>query len=532
VQLPNPGRCTPVDVAAAPETAPLLAPIAQQFNDAPASRLSAQECVFVRVAQVDSSTATGRLVAGWPDPQTQGPAPAVWAPASSAWIALANERRGASHLDAIATGGSSFARTPLVVAMPVPMAHALGWPGKDVSWRDLAGLARAAHPWSAYRHPEWGSFRLGKANPELSTSALLETMEVAGLHDDTGAALEASVIHYGEASWPFLSNWQRLDGHRSELTYLSAVVTDERAVTAYNKGSANGVVPGRNEHLKKPKVPLAAVVPSGASLESDNPLVVVNAPWVTGADRDGAQAFITYALAPSSQRTVVDAGFRPGGGRAVLGNAAYSGVNNTLDAWSTIRKRARMLILFDVSDSMGDPADAADPNGPTKIERAKAALLDALERLAPDDEVGLRIFTTGVTTGPSTSWQDVVPIGSYAKQRTVLTNAIEALAPRAGSPLYTATHDAYDAMVAHIDNTRINGIVLLTDGFNEDDANNNRKALLAHLRDNVRIFTIGYSGDADMSTMTSIAWATNARVYDATNTNAIDEMLPAALANF
>jgi Ca-activated chloride channel family protein len=357
-------------------------------------------------------------------------------------------------------------------------------------------------------------------------------MAVTGFPGDTAAALEASVIHYSDASWPFLSNWQRLDGHHSQFTYASAVITDERSVTAYNKGSANGVVPAPGEHSKKPKVPLAAIVPTGSTLASDNPLVVVNAPWVTGADRDGAQAFITYALAPAAQRTVVAAGFRPGGGRAALANPGYNDVSGALDAWSAIRKKARLLILFDVSDSMGDPADPAFPNGPAKIARAQAALLAALDRLAPADEVGLRVFTTQVTTGPSTSWQDIVPVGQLAAQRTVLTHAIASLHPRAGSPLYTATRDSYDAMATHIDLTRINGVLLLTDGYNEDDANNDRKALLAHLKDNVRMFTIGYSADADMSTMTLIAWATNARVYDATNTRNIDDILPAAMSNF
>jgi Ca-activated chloride channel family protein len=533
VQLANPGRCTPVDVAAAPETAPLLTPLAQQFNASPASHLTPSSCVFVRVAPVDSSRAADRLVADWPDPGSDGAAPAVWAPASSAWVTLANSRRSAAHLDAIATTGESFARTPLVVAMLAPVAHALGWPARPVSWHQLSELAASPLGWAVYGHPEWGAFRLGKASPELSTSALLQTMAVTPMTDGTAGALEASVTSYGDASWPFLGNWQRLDGHRSEYTYLSAAITDERAVTAYNDGSGNGVVPDKNADLKKPKVPLVGVVPTGATpLESDNPLVVLNASWVSDTARDGARAFVSFALSPDAQRTVVAAGFRPGGPHTDLANPAYRTASTALTAWTAIRKKARVLILFDVSDSMGDPADPVVPNGPTKIGLAKAALLAALDRLAPDDEVGLRIFTSNITSGPSPSWQDVVPVGELSKQRTVLTHAINGLEPRDGSPLYTAIHDTYDAMAKRIDPTRINGIVLLTDGFNEDDSNNDRKALLAHLHDNIRIFPIGYSGDADMGTLALVGNATNTRIYDATNTSAIDEVLPAALSNF
>lgn len=533
VQLANPGRCTPVDVAAAPETAPLLTPLAQKFNDSPAAHLTPTTCVFVRIAQVDSSVAAQRLVANWPDPGSDGPAPVVWAPASSAWITLANTRRATNQLDPIATNGVAFARTPLVVAMLMPVAKALGWPARDVSWHQLAEIAASPHGWAAYGHPEWGAFRLGKASPELSTSALLQTMAVTPMSDGTASALEATVTSYGDASWPFLADWQRLDGHRSEYSLLSAVVTDERSVTAYNQGNANGVVPDKNADLKKPKVPLAAVIPTGgAALESDNPLVVLNAPWVSSIARDGASAFVAYALTPEAQRTVVAAGFRPGGGHSDLSNLVYQTSNSALTSWTSIRKKARVLILFDVSDSMGDPADPVVPHGPTKIDLAKAALLASLDQLAPDDEVGLRIFTSDIKTGPSSSWQDLVPVGPLSKQRTFLTHAINALKPMDGSNLYSAIHDTYDAMNARVDPTRINGIVLMTDGFNEDDSNNNRKALLAHLHDNIRIFPIGYSSDADMGTLMLVAQTTNARLYDATNTMSIEDVFPAALSNF
>jgi Ca-activated chloride channel family protein len=533
VQLENPGRCTPVDVAAAPENAPLLAPLAQQFNASPASHLTPTTCVFVRINQVDSSVATQNLVDDWPDPGSNGPAPVVWAPASSAWITLANARRAANHIDPIATTGVSFARTPLVVAMLAPAAHALGWPAHEVSWHQLAELAASPHGWAAYGHPEWGAFRLGKASPELSTTSLLQTMAVAPMGDGTAAALEASVTSYGDAAWPFLADWQRIDGHRSEYTYLSAVVTDERAVSAYNDGSANGVVPDKNANLKKPKVPLAAVIPTGGpTLESDNPLAVLDAPWVSQTTRDGATAFVSFALTPAAQRTVVAGGFRPGSEHADLTNAAYQSANAALTSWTSIRKKARLMILFDVSDSMGDPADPVVPHGPSKIDLAKAALLASLDQLAPDDEVGLRIFTSDIKTGPSSSWQDLVAVGPLSKNKAALTKAITRLEPMEGSNLYTAIHDSYDAMKARIDPTRINGIVLLTDGFNEDDSNNNRTALLAHLHDNIRIFPIGYSSEVDMGTLTLVAQTTNARVYDATNTMVIDTVLPAALSNF
>ena len=37
-----------------------------------------------------------------------------------------------------------------------PMAEALGWPKKPVSWEQLIELANEPKGWSSYGHPEWG----------------------------------------------------------------------------------------------------------------------------------------------------------------------------------------------------------------------------------------------------------------------------------------------------------------------------------------------------------------------------------------
>ena len=62
--------------------------------------------------------------------------------------------------------------TPLVIAMPKPMADALGYPETPIGWADIARLATSDEGWAAYGHPEWGAFKLGKTNPNFSTSGL------------------------------------------------------------------------------------------------------------------------------------------------------------------------------------------------------------------------------------------------------------------------------------------------------------------------------------------------------------------------
>ena len=193
-----------------------------------------------------------------------------------------------------------------------------------------------------------------------------------------------------------------------------------------------------------------------------------------------------------------------------------------------------MLVLFDVSDSMGDAADPEEPERSTKLALAQPALSAGLDQLAPGDNVGLRIFSTGLPNPVSPNWFDVVPRGPFVTRRDALHKAITTLTPRLGSPLYAATRDAYDSVARTADPQRINGVVLLTDGYNEDDHDNKLRPLLAHLAANpgIRVVTIAYSAQADLLTLKKIAQSTNAWSYDASDTNDLADLLPRAFANF
>ncbi len=69
-----------------------------------------------------------------------------------------------------------FMVTPLVIAMPKPMADALGYPATPIGFGDLLALAQDPDGWASKGHPEWGAFKLGKTNPNFSTSGLSATI--------------------------------------------------------------------------------------------------------------------------------------------------------------------------------------------------------------------------------------------------------------------------------------------------------------------------------------------------------------------
>jgi Ca-activated chloride channel family protein len=556
VPLSDPGKCVPVDIAATSETAPLLADTASHFNGSSSARIGDGGCAFVRVQTVDSPIAMRELVDNWPDAARLGPAPVAWVPGSTMWGELLNARLADQHRPPMAPSGTPFARTPLVIAMPAPMARALDYPHRPLGWSDLEQLAQNPRGWGAYGHHEWGPFRLGKGNPYWSTTGLDATI---ALDASPSAArythlLERSVVYYGDSTQAYFDNWQRLakKSTSSALAYLSAVIADERSVVAYNTGHAQDDVSLRG-HASRPAMPLVAIYPRDAGIESDNPMIALDAPWSSSAARAGARQFTKFALQPAAQAKVAAAGFRPdakaraaavrtdllvpsNGVDATARNspvapASPGAIEQALAQWQTTRRRARVLFLFDVSDSMGD---LAKRGGSTKIALAQTALAAALDQLAPDDDFGLRIFTTKLSNPASPNWRDIVPLGPLAARRRALQTAIPSLTPQGGSPLYAATRDAFDAVARRADPQRINAVVLLTDGYNEDDQDNSRTALLAHLatNSNIAVFTIAYGNGADLATLRKIAQATDAWNFDAHDTSDLADVLPRALASF
>ena len=367
-------------------------------------------------------------------------------------------------------------------------------------------------------------------------------------------AVESSVVHYGDITMTFLANWFRNDARGTSLTYVSAVAVEEKSVIDYNRGDPDGVLdPG--EQPRPPKVPLVAVYPKEGTLFSDNPLYVLDAPWVSAPQKAAARAFEAFVQRPENQRQVLRSGFRPGNPRVAVGPPidAANGVDpgqpqttlgvpeprvlvSLIERWGEQRKGARVLMALDVSGSMGDDAG----NGQTKLELAKTAATEALSQFKADDLVGLRVFSTDIGPKEHPDYLDLVPIGPVGTNREVLAGKIRNLIPTQGTPLYTVARDSYREMKASYDPARINAVLLLTDGRNEDPRNNDLEGTLRELRAGseglsttpVRLFTIAYGSGADVGVLKRMAEATNAAAYDASDPATIRKVFTAVVSNF
>lgn len=565
---PAQGNCTPVVVAASSEKVNMIEELGALFKSSPeASDLPA--CVSVKAINVPSGTAATVLSgrpSQWPlrDAATW---PTVWSPASTIWT----DRVVAAGAGEYVPGATSFARTPVVLGMPETMATALGYPGKAISLVQVEKLIRAKDGWGSVGKPLWGPFKVAKTNPNTSTTGLamilmqtyaasgksagLTTADVAS-SADFSRSFELGAIHYGDTTGNVLST---LYGSSSGggSTYVSALALEETSLFNYNQGNPDSHVVQPGEKLTPPAEKLVAVYPAEGSLWSDNPAVVLRAPWVSSDQVTAGQAFLTFLATPAAQAVLPKYGFRPLDQKADV-SAHLNGavgidptkpqvtlpkpdahvVSAAIDTWTRIRKPSAVLEIIDISGSMLDPGG----DGQTKLEGAIRGATDTLVHFRSSDEIGVWAFTTGVSSplGPN-----LVPVRAFAPlggDREALKGDIEALrhAHKAGTPLYDAVSRSYDTMLKQAEQGRINAIIVLSDGA-DTDSRTTLKALVAKISATakeggvaapVRVFTIAYGADANKDVLQRISSASGGQLFDSSDPAKIQEVFAAVVNNF
>lgn len=552
--------CTELNVTASSEKAALLSGVADAYNSA--DREVDGACVDVRVTSMASGAAAEALAGDW-NP-ADGPRPDVWTPASSTWAGILQQRLTAADRPAIVPEERpSIAQSPLVIAMPRPMAEALGWPDGDIGWADLAALAKDPAGWGGKGHPEWGAFRLGKTNPGISTSGLAATVATffaaTGRSTDLSAAdvadprvrefvagLEASAVHYGDTTLTFLENLSAAAARGQGLGYISAVTVEEKSVWDYNRGNPSGD-PATLGQGQPPRVPLAAVYPKDGTLVSDNPYLVLTD--VDAAKKAAAADFLAFVREPDQQQRFTDAAFRtfegvPGAAVSpadgllpdkvvpVLRPPNPAVLAQVVTSWAELRKKANLVFVLDVSGSMGEPVRGAA----TRLDLAKQAAVDSLQLLGAQDTLSLWTFSTELA-GETRPYRVLVPPAPVGSLGEVYPARIAALEPGGGTALYATTRAAVEQVRAQFDPSRINAVVLLTDGVNEYPADDDLESLVADLdtedeRSRVRVFPIAYGEDADLDVLRRIAQAGSAAAYDAGDPESIDKVLRDVVSNF
>jgi hypothetical protein len=330
------------------------------------------------------------------------------------------------------------------------------------------------------KNANWGRFWLARTNPNTSTSGLYSTVAAyyaaksqakpkkfpqLTLQDlsDSGIrtfidGVESSVLFYAESSLSMLS--QLYTPTRTDtLEMVSAITVAESSVVNYNLGYPTGEAGGKKGD--EPRVKLVALYPREGLLFADQVYMIPT--WVREEKRKAAEKLLAFLLSDKAQKRFRHHGFRePEGEPAQLLKGAPwiledAGLVRELrppppqvvlairDDWVERRKRARVLVITDLS---------ASP--PSPVERVHKAVEETVQRhFHPHDEVS-------VSALPS------------------------------GAPTYASLQEA---IARFGDTNRINGIIFITDGRREEDPNallDLLDAVEAARRDlGVRVFPIG-----------------------------------------
>jgi len=506
---PPPANAVRIVFAYSPNLEEMLSALISRFN-AQRVQLGGRPVQVEGVASssgdVESKIAHGRF-----EPQ-------VWSPASSLWGRLLNYEVDSKY---VADENPSLVSSPVVIAMWEPLARALGWPREPIGFADILRLATTRSNWAAYGKPTFGKFKLGHTNPDFSTSGLAfvaaQYYSAAGKHEGLTVqdvqrpairrkvrAIERSIVHYGDTG-SFFADQLNANGPG----YASAVVMEETTLLEFNAGR-------RADAMK-----LVAIYPTEGTFVSDNPYLVLHAPWVTDAQRKAAGEFGRWLRAQLTPEFVARFGYRPGDpSRQPLPPVTRTnGVDPSQPqrllslpeprvlarikaAWRQDRKPANVLLVVDVSGSMNDE---------DKIGQARAGVQAFLHQLSGRDRAGLMTFDAETHT--------IVPPGLVAGDRPLLRRRVSELVADGDTALYDATLKSWQTVDALNDDKRINAIVLLSDGADTASATG-LQSVLARLSSRssgegrqIRIFTIAYGSDANLDVLDQIASASGGKAY-------------------
>ncbi|HZM78444.1 MAG TPA: substrate-binding domain-containing protein [Candidatus Limnocylindrales bacterium] len=552
--------CTGLTMYSSDEKAEQLREIAGRYRRS--GHKIDDRCVSVTIA-VTGSRATADALAG--DPATPWPLepepPHIWSPSSSVWVQRLRDAIQQKPGRARSVGEDrSLVTTPVVIAMPRPMAEALGWPQAEIGWRDLLALAKDPRGWGAKGHPEWGAFKLGKTNPAESTTGLLATTATATALAGGGTgtlstedlpkvaedlrALERATVHYGRYVETFVDNLYQADKEHRGLEYVSAIAMEEKVLLDYNKGI---LLSDPRHPVPPPGQKLAAIFPRDGTMVSDNPAVVVDAAWVDDVHRRAAADFLAYVQ--ENRQVFLDAGFRDREGNSGAAHTLDSGtiarpayrlvrtpptavIEGVRSVWQQTRRRANILLVIDVSGSMEAPVSA----GKTRLDLARAAAKLLPAQLAADDHMGLWEFSSPVASDAN-PWRQLVELGPVDRGTQKFAAAIDNLKPIGQTALYRTASEAVRAVAGKFDPSRINAVILLSDGKNEPPDDSGLTELLGQLKETeqdkvVRVFTIAYGEEADAGKLAMISQATRARMYSAKDASTIEGVMLDVLSNF
>jgi hypothetical protein len=488
-----------LDVTASPDIAPVVARVARQVD-------AAESCYEVRVSEEESVLTAESLVSGG------AKRPDVWLPESTVWLRRA-QARGAWD---VPVSGTSIATSPVVLAVTENAAAGLGWPATRPTWRQVLD----------------GPLTVGMPDPGREPAGLSLLFGVGALRT-AGPELTSELRALSQDTVPTVADlFTRLPGTTSPERPLDAFPLSENAVLRHNAGQ------------DAPQLVAAYADPPVPAL--DYPYVVL--PGTPDDRRTAAAEFLTALLDASTADALSDAGLRtPDGetrrertGQEYTARVAPAAlppddeVDRLLNEWSGVNLSGRVQVLLDVSGSMAQLVPGTDRS-------RMAVTLEAAELgiglMKATTKIGIWLFSTRLDGDRDhRELLPVAPIGDHvAAGALAQLRAVEAI-PTGDTGLYDSTLAAYRSARQNFEPGRINTVIVLTDGRNDDADTITRETLLAELatlQDPLRpipIIGIGIGPDIDVAELQAIAGATGGQGFTTPDPAKIGDIFYTALS--
>jgi Ca-activated chloride channel family protein len=489
-------------VAYSPEQEQLFTKLVDGFNAQVFETPDGQK-MAIEAVKLDPEAMMGAVLDGSASFQALTPDSSVWlGQLDQAW----SER---TDQDATAVGETvRYAVSPVVIATWESLAREIGWPDRPIGWEDL--LARAqTDPNFRWSHPATSSasgllatlaeFYAGAGKTRGLTIEDVTAQETL----DYVAALEKTVRYYGEGNEPAIIEQALQEGR----DFLDAFVVQEQMVVNFNT-------------RRQAQELLVALYPVEGTLWEDHPLALLETGGLTPLQRQTFARFRDYLLSPETQQLILQHGYRPANlstpldgpdSPLTVANGVDPGEPKTTlqvpnagvikvvrDVWWYTKRHTNVYLVVDTSGSMRGE----------KLAQAQDALHAFLDQIQGDVErVGLIQFATGVNT--------LVYLDELGNNRAALEFAIDQLQAEGDTALLDGVSEAYQRLEDLGDTERINAIVVMTDG-KENNSFTSLEQLVKELSQDtpvpVVVFCIAYGEDADMDTLRWIAEPTGGQV--------------------
>lgn len=509
-------------VAAAPEIAPAIDQTAQRWVKDGAN--VSGTCVAVTVNSVLPSVMAAAVASEHKVSLTGlGSAPAsvnvpdVWVADSSTWLLrLKSEAPGFTPSD-----NKPLAQSPIVVAMPEPVAQTIGWPDKKLGWKDLLNLLTTNT-----------SLRTGLVDPTRDASGLaglLALGQAAGAGAQAQALKVGAIKNLAQGASQVTDDLMQKFPHSADAndiaTSLSAAPLSEEDVVSYN--------------AEKPPVPLVALYMEPNPPALDYPYAVL--PEVDLTKQSAAEGLRAQLQSASFKNDLASAGLRAPDGTVGAGfakplgapaaspavsaptndsaGAAASGldagaISQAIGSWAAITLPGRVLAVFDVSGSMKTKVPTA--NNLTRAQVTQQAAAGGLALFDDRWAVGVWLFSTDMDgTKP---YKEIVPISPLSSRRQQLQQSISLITPKkdGDTGLYDTVLAAYKDVQAGWQAGKVNSVILFTDGKNDNPGGITQASLVAQLKKlndpkrPVRVVIVGIGNEVDRNELQAVTNATPA----------------------